>query len=187
MGSAGSVFLRSSTGTQDVRYEQTLLCCTHLDNAESNHGTGGKSNVVVSVARFYTSSKAVSVHFTRGSGWPRYAAFALQTCSHSYSRLQRLFDPVNNVAWKSLAVVFIEPASGLYRMGLGIFAASTRKAGYRNKARTPPYYRNLLRLWLRYDGGVILDLQSIMKMLCWSPCEEMFIFRMPRIDHCITL
>ena len=28
--------------------------------------TGGKSNVGISVARFYTSSKAVSVHFTRG-------------------------------------------------------------------------------------------------------------------------
>ena len=36
-------------------------------------------------------------------------------------------------------------------------------------------------------GGVILDLQSIMKMLCWSPCGEMFLFRMLRIDHFITL
>ena len=36
-------------------------------------------------------------------------------------------------------------------------------------------------------GGVILDLQSIMKMLCWSPCGEMFLFGMPRIDHFIIL
>ena len=64
--------------------------------------------------------------------------------------LQCLFDPVNNAA---LAAVFIEPASGQYRMGLGIFAASTWKPDYRNMARTPPFYRSLLRLWLRYDGG----------------------------------
>ena len=38
-------------------------------------------------------------------------------------------------------------------MGLGIFAASTWKTDYRNMARTPPFNRNLLRLWLRYDGG----------------------------------
>ena len=67
--------------------------------------------------------------------------------------LQRLFDSVNNAAWKSLAAVFIEPATGQYRMGLGIFAASTWKPDYRNMVRTPPFYRNLLRLWLRYDGG----------------------------------
>ena len=71
--------------------------------------------------------------------------------------IQYLLDPEKTARWKQFATFWYGQVGCLYQLGLRVFASRTWKPSYRSSGKLPPFYRTLIMLWRKHNGGRISE------------------------------